>query len=137
MNSLRGLFFFNTESSPGTGDFVARTGIVMSRYAARARFLIGTGLTLICALAVTGFAPSAAATPQDEDFLHRLDEIGITYTNASGTILYAQGVCRELNLHIPHARVVDLVRNDNPGFDWDGAADYVVVAYMTYCPWNR
>ena len=120
-----------------TGDFAARTGIVMPRYPARLRFLIGIGLILIGAWTAAWFAPSATANPQDADFLHRLDEIGITYTNPYATISYAQGVCRELNLGVPHPRVVDLVRYDNPAFDWDGAADYVVVAYMTYCPWNR
>ncbi|MGE2736106.1 DUF732 domain-containing protein [Mycolicibacterium vaccae] len=73
----------------------------------------------------------------DDDFLDRLDDVGITYTNRVGPVVYAHKVCRELDLGVPHPRVVDLVRYDTPGLDWKGAADFVVLTYMTYCPWHR
>lgn len=109
----------------------------MERYAAPTRFLVATGSVLLCTLIAVWSAASASATPLDDDFLDRLDEVGIVYTSPIGTIRYAHGVCRELDLGVPHSRVVELVRYDNPAFDWDAAADYVVLAYMTYCPWNR
>ncbi|MGE2832707.1 DUF732 domain-containing protein [Mycobacterium sp. SMC-4] len=109
----------------------------MFEHVTRIRLIIGIGLSLVGTLMAAGLAAHAGASPQDTDFLDRLDQVGITYTNPYGTIRYAQGVCRELNLGVPHSRVVELVRYDNPAFDWDGAADYVVLAYMTYCPWNR
>lgn len=81
-----------------------------------------------------GLASSSEATPEDQAFLERLNNVGITYTNAYGTTLSAQGVCRELSRGTPHTRVVDMVLVDYPTFSWDGAADYVVTANMTYCP---
>ncbi|KUI27341.1 hypothetical protein AU194_10230 [Mycobacterium sp. GA-2829] len=94
-------------------------------------------MILSCLSTATAISPPAGATPQDQAFLHRLDEVGITYTSPYGTTMYARGVCRELDLNVPHSRVVEFVQRDNPAFDWDHAADYVVIAYMTYCPWNK
>lgn len=48
--------------------------------------------------------------------------------------MYARGVCRQIDLGVPPARIVDFVLSDNPSFDRKGAGDYVVLAYMTYCP---
>ncbi|WP_460359332.1 DUF732 domain-containing protein [Mycobacterium sp. ZZG] len=89
---------------------------------------------LTASAAAIGLASTSYATPLDQLFLERLSNIGITYTNAYGTILYAHGVCRELSSGTPHTRVVDMVMVDYPTFSWDGAADYVVTANMTYCP---
>lgn len=96
-------------------------------------FSTGLGLIVTCVSTATAIG----ATPQDQAFLDRLNKVGITYTSPYGTTMYARSVCRELNLSVPHSRVVEFVQRDNPAFDWDHAADYVVIAYMTYCPWNK
>lgn len=95
------------------------------------RLCIVVGLSAATAL---GLATSASATPQDVDFLDRLQKVGITTSNPYATVRYAHDVCRELDFGTPHSRVVDFVLSDNPAFNRKGAADYVVLAYMTYCP---
>ncbi|CAA0138202.1 putative protein [Mycolicibacterium vanbaalenii] len=92
---------------------------------------ITAGLAVTSALCL---APAAGAQPQDAAFLNRLQSVGITTSNPYATVMYAHGVCRQLDLGVPTAQIVDFVLSDNPSFDRKGAADYVVLAYMTYCP---
>ncbi|MGE0219525.1 DUF732 domain-containing protein [Mycolicibacterium sp.] len=89
---------------------------------------------LAAACAAIAFAGVSGATPLDDEFLVRLDKIGITTSNPFATVVSALGVCRQLRMGTPHSRVVDFILSQNPSLDRDGAADYVVVAYMTYCP---
>ena len=91
-------------------------------------------VALSASAAAVGLAGASNAAPLDQTFLDRLTNIGITYSNPYATIAHAQAVCRELSFGTPHSRVVDLVRIDYPSLNWDGAADYVVTANMTYCP---
>lgn len=79
-------------------------------------------------------AVHADASPQDAAFLDRLDKVGITSSNPYATVLDAYAVCRQLDIDTPHSRIVDFVLTDNPDLDWESAADYVVLANMTYCP---
>ncbi|MBX7447203.1 DUF732 domain-containing protein [Mycolicibacterium sp. 3033] len=97
----------------------------------RARRGIAAGFAVTSALIL---APAAAAQPQDAAFLNRLQSVGITTSNPCATVTYAHGVCRQLDPGVPPARIVDFVLSDNPSFDRKGAGDYVVLAYMTYCP---
>ncbi|ORB28069.1 hypothetical protein BST38_22080 [Mycolicibacterium parafortuitum] len=94
-------------------------------------------LGTIAGLAVTtavGLAAPAGAAPQDAAFLNRLQQVGITVFNSYTTIQGAYAICRELDLGTPHSRVVALVLAANSDLDWESAADYVVLANMTYCP---
>ncbi len=91
------------------------------------------------AIAVAGVAAAslsapASAAPQDVAFLQRLNSVGITTSNPLATLRYAQDVCRELSFGTPHSRVADLVLSDNTYFNSGDAANFVVMAYMTYCP---
>lgn len=91
------------------------------------------------ALAVTGVAAvsvsaPAAAGPQDAAFLQRLNSVGITSSSPLSTFVYAQKVCRELSFGTPHARVAEFVDIDSPYFNSADATNFVVMAYMTYCP---
>ena len=98
---------------------------------------LSAGLGVAAGLAVTSaltLAPAASAQPQDAAFLNRLQSVGITTSNPYATVMYAHGVCRQIDLGTPVARIVDFVLSDNPSFDRKGAGDYVVLAYMTYCP---
>lgn len=80
-------------------------------------------------------AAPASAAPQDAAFLQRLSASGITYENAYGIVLYAHKVCRALHLGMSVDSVVDNVFTESPALaDRESAADYVVIAYMTYCP---
>lgn len=86
------------------------------------------------AVAVIGLATPAAATPQDSVFLDRLQKVGITSSNPYATVYDAYAVCRALDRGTSHTQIVGFVMSDNPDLDWDSAADYVVLANMTYCP---
>ena len=88
-------------------------------------------LVVAAALSTAGHAD---ASPQDAAFLDRLDKVGITSSDPYTTILDAHAVCRQLNIGTSQSRIVDFVLSDNPDLDWDSAADYVVLANMTYCP---
>ncbi|ADU01163.1 DUF732 domain-containing protein [Mycolicibacterium gilvum] len=88
----------------------------------------------IAAVAAVGLAAPAAAAPEDAVFLDRLQKAGIEVFNPSATVFYAYGVCRQLDLGMPQTRIVDFVMSDNSNLDWEAAADYVVLANMTYCP---
>jgi hypothetical protein len=80
----------------------------------------------------------AHADPTDTQFLNSLDNDGIWYTNIQGIINYAHGVCTELDIGVPHLRVIDNVLSDYPAMGtWDNAMHFVVDAYMTYCPWHQ
>ncbi|QFS89923.1 hypothetical protein FIV07_04140 [Mycobacterium sp. THAF192] len=94
----------------------------------------GLGVAAGVAASALILAPAAAAQPQDAAFLNRLQSVGITTSNPYATVMYAHGVCRQLDIGVPPARIVDFVLSDNPSFDRKGAGDYVVLAYMTYCP---
>jgi|SRR5215211_902723 len=83
------------------------------------------------------FAAPINAAPLDTQFLTMLDRDGITYPNIQQIINYAHGVCYELDIGVPHLRVIDNVLVDNPALDWDHAMAFTVDAYMTYCPWNQ
>lgn len=108
----------------------------MSRRNALAHFKSAVGLTLTAISIAVGLAGPAAAAPIDQVFLDRLQSIGITSSNPYATVGYAHGACRQLSLGTPHSRVVDYVMSDYPTFDRESAADFVVTAYMTYCPEN-
>lgn len=81
-------------------------------------------------------APGNAA-PVDTQFLHGLDREGITYSNIQWINNYAHGVCYQLDMGVPHLRVIDNVLRDNPALNWDLAMAFTVNAYMSYCPWNQ
>lgn len=96
-----------------------------------------TRLSAIAAMAAApavALAASAAAAPQDAVFLDRLQKVGITSSNPYATVHGGYDVCRQLDLGTPHSQIVGFVLSDNPDLDWDSAADYVVLANMTYCP---
>lgn len=92
-----------------------------------------TAIAVASAAAVILSAP-ASAGPQDAAFLQRLNSVGITTANPLATLRYAQDVCRELSFGTSHSRVADLVLTDNTYFNSGDAANFVVMAYMTYCP---
>jgi hypothetical protein len=106
----------------------------MALRTALTQLTVGAGLALTAVSAAVGMAVSAGAAPQDAAFLDRLQRVGITWSNPYAIVQDAYAVCRELDLATPHSRIVDFVLNDNPDLDWESAADYVVLAYMTYCP---
>ncbi|MDN4520358.1 MULTISPECIES: DUF732 domain-containing protein [Mycolicibacterium] len=98
---------------------------------ALSRIVVGAAAASATAV---GLASTSSGAPLDQLFLERLTNIGITYSNPYAAIVYAQGVCRQLSFGTPHSRVVDMALSDYPSFGWDGAADFVVTANMTYCP---
>ncbi|MBV5246067.1 DUF732 domain-containing protein [Mycolicibacterium sp. PAM1] len=88
----------------------------------------------IAAVAAVGLAAPASASPEVAVFLDRLQKVGITSSNPYATIYDAYAVCRELDRGTSPTQVVGFVLGDNPDLDWEAAADYVVLANMTYCP---
>lgn len=106
----------------------------MALHTALTQLTVGVGLALTAVSAAVGMAGSAGAAPQDAAFLDRLHKVGITWSNSYGIVQDAYAVCRELDLGTPHSRIVGFVLNENPDLDWETAADFVVLAYMTYCP---
>jgi Protein of unknown function (DUF732) len=88
----------------------------------------------VLAVAALSLAATASAAPQDGAFLNRLNQVGITSSNPSATFLEAYAVCRQLEFGTPHSRVVGIVLSNNPDLDYESAADFVVLANMTYCP---
>ncbi len=100
-----------------------------------AHLALRLGITAGAAALVAVVLPSAAsATPQDVDFLNRLEQVGITTSNPYVAIGYALKVCRQLDLGVPPSTIVDFVFGDIPSFNRKDAENYVVLANMTYCP---
>ncbi len=98
---------------------------------------ISTTLGALAGLAVTaatGLAAPAGAAPHAAAFLNRLQQVGITVFNSYGTIQDAYAVCRQLDLGTPHSQLAGYVMAANSDMDWESAADFVVLANMTYCP---
>ncbi|BBX18701.1 hypothetical protein MDUV_35610 [Mycolicibacterium duvalii] len=62
----------------------------------------------------TTASPSAA--PLYKILSIRLEKVGSVYTSPISTVRYVHGLCREI------------VRSNNPSFDWDCAAVYVAIA---------
>ncbi|MFB1295718.1 DUF732 domain-containing protein [Mycobacterium sp. pW049] len=91
-------------------------------------------LGIACGAFAIGAAAPAAAAPQDGAFLSRLNQVGITSSNPYATFREAYAVCRHLDFGTPHSRIVGIVLSNNPDLDYESAADFVVLAYMTYCP---
>ena len=89
---------------------------------------------IACMAAAIASAAPAGAAPQDAAFLNRLNQVGITSSNPYATFLEAYAVCRHLDFGTPHSGVVGIVLSNNPDLDYESAADFVVLANMTYCP---
>ncbi|OBH20615.1 DUF732 domain-containing protein [Mycolicibacter sinensis] len=111
-------------------------------------------MKLLLALAVTaglclagaapGYAdPERGAHPDPEDaagaihdaaFLESLRAAGITYSSSGQAIEAARAVCGLVDRGEPALQVLSDLKDNNPGFTTDGAAQFAAIAAHTYCP---
>lgn len=76
----------------------------------------------------------AAGGVHNAAFLASLRAAGITYTSSSQAIEAAHTVCGLVDRGEPGLQVIADLKENNPGFTTDGAAQFAAIAANTYCP---
>jgi hypothetical protein len=93
-------------------------------------------LMLICAGAIAMAAPAYADPPSatDEDFLKQLTNAGITYQDPAAAISAGKDVCDLAKAGTSGTEILDNLKQRNPSFAGNGAANFTTIAAAAYCP---
>ncbi|MEB3033656.1 DUF732 domain-containing protein [[Mycobacterium] nativiensis] len=106
-------------------------------------------LTVLAAGAVLAFSGAASAHADPElgaqasaddagvhhaAFLESLRAAGITYSSPSQAIDAARTVCGLVDRGETGLQVITDLKDNNPGFTTDGAAQFAAIAANVYCP---
>jgi hypothetical protein len=92
-------------------------------------------LPLSCVVTAIGIAaPAHADINNDNDFLAQLRNAGITYQDRDLAITAGHSVCQLLDGGKSAAEIVTELRNRNPNFQGDGAADFTTLSASHFCP---
>ncbi|WP_375488075.1 DUF732 domain-containing protein [uncultured Mycobacterium sp.] len=93
------------------------------------------GIFALIALAVPGHADPGVEEGRDNGaFLASLRNAGITYNNADQAITAGHAVCGLIDNGESGLEVLKDLKNTNPGFTTDGAAQFAAIAARSYCP---